>query len=300
MAHLFFLMKAPGQATRVLIWDTRTLSIGRASENDLTLEDDEISRQHAMLLNEGGALEIGDYRTGNGTFVNGQRVTGKQKIVPGDVISIGKLELELREEQEHPAKLGHKLEYASQLKTAGMLPQGADAGTTMLGLADTAPPSDEFVIEPQRSEGGQAFMVGSDSHDEFQMRELGDSLDQIELQMDDGLELMDLVESPGQSEPSPPAASQSQPRPPAPRQSQPKPPAPRQSQPKPPAPRQSQPRPAAPRQSQPKPPAPDRNAETAPPIDPIERLRKVKGLHEEGLITDEEFQAKRAQILKEM
>jgi len=280
MAHLYFLLRESEQVSRVLIWDTRTLSIGRASENDLTLEDDEISRQHAMLINEGGALEIGDYRTGNGTFVNGQRVTGKQKIVPGDVISIGKLELEFREEQEHPAKLGHKLEYASQLKTAGMLPQGADAGTTMLGLADTAPPSDEFVIEPQRSEGGQAFMVGGDSHDEFQMRELGDSLDQIELEMDDSLELMDLVESPGQSEPSPPAPSQSQPKPAAPRQSQPKPP--------------------APRQSQPSPPAPDRNAQTAPPIDPIERLRKIKGLHEEGLITDEEFQAKRAQILKEM
>jgi predicted component of type VI protein secretion system len=270
MAHLYFLLKESGQVGRVLIWDTRTLSIGRSSENDLTLEDDEISRQHAMLINEGGVLEIGDYRTGNGTFVNGQRVTGKQKIEPGDVIRIGKLELEFREGQEHPAKLGHKLEYASQLKTAGMLPQGADAGTTMLGLADTAPPSDEFVIEPQRSEGGQAFMVGGDSHDEFQMRELGDSLDQIELEMDDSLELMDLVDSPSQSEPSPPA------------------------------PRQSQPSPPAPRQSQPSPPAPDRNAQTAPPADPIERLRKLKGLHEEGLIPDEEFQAKRAQILKEM
>lgn len=280
MAHLYFLLKESGQVGRVLIWDTRTLSIGRSSENDLTLEDDEISRQHAMLINEGGVLEIGDYRTGNGTFVNGQRVTGKQKIEPGDVISIGKLELEFREGQEHPAKLGHKLEYASQLKTAGMLPQGADAGTTMLGLADTAPPSDEFVIEPQRSEGGQAFMVGGDSHDEFQMRELGDSLDQIELEMDDSLELMDLIDSPGQSEPSQPA----------PRQSQPKPPAPRQSQPKPPAPRQSR---ATPR-------APDQNAQTATAVDPMERMRKLKVLHDEGLITDAEFQAKRAEILKEM
>jgi predicted component of type VI protein secretion system len=280
MAHLYFMIKESEQVGRVLIWDTRTLSIGRSPENDLTLEDDEISRQHAMLINEGGVFEIGDYRTGNGTFVNGQRVRGKQKIEPGDVISVGKLQLEFCEGQEHPAKLGHKLEYASQLKTAGMLPQGADAGTTMLGLADTAPPSDEFVIEPQRSEGGQAFMVGGDSHDEFQLRELGDSLDQIELEMDNSLELMDLVDSPRQSEPSPPT--------------------PRQSQPRPAAPRQSQPRPAAPRQSQPSPPAPDRNAQTAPPADPIERLRKLKGLHEEGLITDEEFQAKRAQILKEM
>jgi len=291
MAHLYFMIKESEQVGRVLIWDTRTLSVGRSPENDLTLEDDEISRQHAMLINEGGVFEIGDYRTGNGTFVNGQRVRGKQKIKPGDVIGIGKLQLEFREGQEHPAKLGHKVEYASQLKTAGMLPQGADAGTTMLGLADTAPPADKFVIEPARSEGGQAFMVGGDdSFEEFQVRELGDSLDQIELDVGDSLELVDLVESPGQSKPSPPAPHQSQPRPRA----------PRQSQPTPRAPSQSQPTPRAPSQSQPRPLAPDRNAQTAPPGDPVERLRKLKGLHEEGLITDEEFQAKRAQILKEM
>jgi predicted component of type VI protein secretion system len=242
MAHLFFLMTEPGQPGRVLIWDTRTLSIGRSSENDLTLEDDEVSRKHAMLINEKGVFEIGDCRTGNGTFVNGQRVREKQKIRPGDVISIGKLQLEFRQGEEHPAKLGQKLEYASQLKTAGMLPQGADAGTTMLGLADTAPPSDNFVIEPERSAGGQAFMVGGDGGEEFQIRELDDSLNQIELEVDDSLDLVDLVDPPSPSEPPSPA----------------------------------------------------------PAGDPTERLRKLKRLHDEGLITDGEFQAKRAQVLKEM
>jgi hypothetical protein len=34
MAHLYFLMKEPGQTDRLLIWDTRTLSIGRSPENE--------------------------------------------------------------------------------------------------------------------------------------------------------------------------------------------------------------------------------------------------------------------------
>jgi len=250
MAHLYFLMKEPGQAGRVLIWDTRTLSIGRSRENDITIPDDEISRQHAMLINEKGVFEIGDYRTGNGTFVNGQRVRGKQRIKPGDVIGVGKLQLEFRQGEEHPAKLGQKLEYASQLKTAGMLPQGADAGTTMLGLADTTPPSEDFVIEPERSSGERAFTSGLEGHDEFQVRELDDSLNQIDLNFDDSLELVDLVD----------------------------------------------PRPA----SEPQSPAPDPNAQTEAGGDPTERLRKLKGLHDEGLITNEEFQTKRAQILQEM
>jgi hypothetical protein len=299
MAHLFFLMKAPEQATRVLIWDTRTLSIGRSSENDLTLEDDEISRKHALLINEGGVCEIGDYRTGNGTFVNGERVRGKQKIEPGNVIGIGKLQLDFRESQEHPAKLGHKLEYASQLKTAGMLPQGADAGTTMLGLADTAPPSDEFVIEPERASGGQAFLVGGDGNDEFQMRELGDSLDQIELEIDDGLEILELDDSPSPSQPAPTQATRNEPAPtrPAPRQATSSQPTRRQAAPSKPSPRKASP--PAPRRAAPQPasaPAPA----PAPAEDPTDRLRRLKGLHDEGLITDEEFKAKRAQILSEV
>jgi predicted component of type VI protein secretion system len=250
MAHLYFLMREPGQADRVLVWDTRTLSIGRSPENDVTIADDEISRKHALLIHEGGVFEIGDYRTGNGTFVNEHRVSQKQRIKPGDVISIGKLQLEFRQGEEHPAKLGHKLEFASQLKTAGMLPQGADAGTTMLGLADTTAPGDEFVIEPERSSGGQAFLAGGDDLDQFQMRELGESLDQMDVGFDDGLELVDLVDPPRASEPPPPAL--------------------------------------------------DPNAQTAPGGDPTERLRKLKMLHDEGLITDAEFQAKRTDILNEM
>jgi len=250
MAHLFFVMKEPGQMDRVLIWDTRTLSIGRSPENDLTIDDDEISRKHAILINESGRLEIGDYRTGNGTFVNGQRVRQQQEIKPGDVIGIGKLQLEFRHGQEHPAKLGHKLEYASQLKTVGMLPQGADAGSTMLGLADTAPPSEEFVIEPERASGERAFMAGAEGHDEFQMRDFDDGLDQIDLDFDDGLKLADPADAAQASERAPLA--------------------------------------------------PDPNAQTAPGGDPTERLRKLKVLHDEDLITDEEFQSKRAEILKEM
>jgi pSer/pThr/pTyr-binding forkhead associated (FHA) protein len=320
MAHLYFVMKEPGQADRVLIWDTRTLSIGRAPDNDLTIEDEEISRKHAMLLNERGCFEIGDYRTGNGTFVNGKRVGQKQPIKPGDVIAIGKLQLEFCQGEEHPAKLGHKLEYASQLKTVGMVPQGADAGSTMLGLADTAPPADQFVIEPERSSGERAFTVGSEEHDEFQVRDFDDGFDQIELELDDSLELMDPVDAPPGGAPQPPAPDPglelmdpvdappaSEPQAPAPdrslelmdrvnapraRKPQAPAPAPRARKPQAPAP--------APRARKPQAPAPDPNSQSAPGVDPMERLRKLKMLHDEGLITDEEFQTKRAQILKEM
>lgn len=41
MAHTYFVIKEPGEPDQVLVWDTRTLSIGRSPENDLVVEDEE-------------------------------------------------------------------------------------------------------------------------------------------------------------------------------------------------------------------------------------------------------------------
>ena len=155
MAHLYFILKSSEQPNRILLWDTRTLSIGRSSENDLALDDEEVSRKHAQLVNENGRFEVGDYRTGNGTFVNGKRVSQKAPFKPGDVIAVGKLQLEFCQSEEHPATLGLKADFASHLKTMGMLPQGQDANATMLGLSDTAPPEEDFVVEPSAVQGAR-------------------------------------------------------------------------------------------------------------------------------------------------
>ena len=261
MAHTYFVMRVPGEPDRVLVWDTRTLSIGRSPENDLVVEDDEVSRKHALLKNERGAMEVGDYRTGNGTFVNGKRVQQTARIQSGDIITLGKLQLELRHGGEHPAKLGIKLSYASHLKTVGNIPQMADAGSTMIGMMDDTQQADEpFVIQPDRSAGGQAFVLGNDAEDALQMEASEDNFDDFSLELGEGaggsaldldaeLDLMDPAEPPV-AEPRPPAS------------------------------------------------APDPNAHTG--SDLVARMQKLKALHDAGLITDTEFQAKRAEILSEV
>lgn len=273
MAHLYFLWKEPGREDRILVWDTQTVSIGRAAENDLVPEDDEVSRKHALLEKTGAGFQVGDYRTGNGTFVNGERVKQHAPIKPGDVIAIGKLQLTLQQGEEHPAKLGLRLEFASQLKTVGMIPGGSDAGATMLGLGDTGPPMDDFVVEPERGSGQSAFVAGEGRGGEFQMKELeegnfgpADMGEDMELELDDGLPLTDASDIPPPPETQPLELDLEPPAPPPP--------------PQPP----------------PQPAAPARKAGG----DPTERLRKLKVLHEEGLISDEEFEEKRGQILAEM
>lgn len=269
MAHLYFVMKRPEQEDRILIWDTRTLSIGRTPENDLTLEDDEVSRKHALLTHENGEFEVGDYRTGNGTFVNGDRVRQKKKLQPGDVLGIGKLQMEFHQGEDHPAKLGLKADYASHLKTTSMMPgiEGdGDSNATVLGLGDDSKAfADEFVIEPERGSGEVAFVVGEEGDNQFQMRELDDSLNDMEFDMEnDGVMSLDEPVDP------PPATV--------------------------PLSIDLDAADAGP------PPEDTLSGSTASGSgsDPTERLRKLKALLDEGLITPDEFQAKRAQVLSEM
>src|ERR1700734_1700117 len=48
--------------------------LGRASEADVHLDEDGVSRRHAMLTRtDDGKVEIADLKSRNGTFVNGER-----------------------------------------------------------------------------------------------------------------------------------------------------------------------------------------------------------------------------------
>jgi phosphatidylserine/phosphatidylglycerophosphate/cardiolipin synthase-like enzyme len=64
-------------------------SIGRSPENDVVVENALVSRQHARISLDGNGCRIADLGSGNGTFVNGERVEGTTQLNPGDVIDIG-------------------------------------------------------------------------------------------------------------------------------------------------------------------------------------------------------------------
>lgn len=75
------------------------VSIGRSQEADITLDDAEVSRVHAVIFREGGRLWIADMGSANGTMVNGQRVTAEPtEIGPGDMLSFGPTTFALRAE----------------------------------------------------------------------------------------------------------------------------------------------------------------------------------------------------------
>ncbi|MGH2904046.1 MAG: FHA domain-containing protein [Solirubrobacteraceae bacterium] len=66
--------------------------IGRGLAADLRLDEDSVSRRHAILLYRRSGSRILDDRSSNGTFVNGRRVT-QADLRNGDVLVLGRVVL---------------------------------------------------------------------------------------------------------------------------------------------------------------------------------------------------------------
>ncbi|MFH0794810.1 MAG: FHA domain-containing protein, partial [bacterium] len=70
-------------------FDKEVISIGRARDNDIVIENLSVSRNHARIRRADDKYVITDLNSANGVFVNGVRVT-KTEVLHSDVITIGK------------------------------------------------------------------------------------------------------------------------------------------------------------------------------------------------------------------
>jgi hypothetical protein len=65
------------------------MTIGREANNDIVIEDPQVSRHHVRLTQQGAGYVIEDLGSTNGTFLNGQRVFGTRPINSGDTLGMG-------------------------------------------------------------------------------------------------------------------------------------------------------------------------------------------------------------------
>ena len=80
----------------------KRLNVGRASDNELTLNDASVSKIHAALLMTGeGTLLVADTGSTNGTYINGRRIAyGESRVIEdGDVIGFGDVEVRFRKSE---------------------------------------------------------------------------------------------------------------------------------------------------------------------------------------------------------
>jgi len=69
--------------------------IGRADDCHLRPKSDAISRNHCAILVSEDEVVIRDLNSRNGTLLNGEAVKGDRVLATGDVLKVGKIELEL-------------------------------------------------------------------------------------------------------------------------------------------------------------------------------------------------------------
>jgi Inner membrane component of T3SS, cytoplasmic domain len=75
------------------------VTLGRGGQNDLVLDGDEFaSSRHARIEVRGDGVWVQDLDSTNGTYVNGSRVAGAQRLDAGDVLRVGETDLRIEEE----------------------------------------------------------------------------------------------------------------------------------------------------------------------------------------------------------
>jgi two-component system, NtrC family, response regulator AtoC len=78
--------------------DEGAIVIGRAPDVDLLIDHPSVSRRHATLHIEGGAIRIEDHGSANGTFVDGSKLEAGSAVPigPGTVVELGAAMIVLR------------------------------------------------------------------------------------------------------------------------------------------------------------------------------------------------------------
>lgn len=160
MAKLTFVLE-DGQEIVVPLAERVTL--GRAEDNDVVVDDDRISKRHAeLVLNADGSIQVFDSNSTAGTFVNGERVRS-HTISHGDRLSFGPLTAVLDLEEHGPNGNGAKPPPApNKLVKGGKIgarKKGKGAGRDFAADQPTALPAEEIMARRQAEEQEAAKML---------------------------------------------------------------------------------------------------------------------------------------------
>ena len=76
-------------------FSSTVITVGRATDCELCVDDPSISRRHCRISRTADGWFVEDLGSANGTVIAGQRVDGSCAVVPGAVIAVGDLRLEI-------------------------------------------------------------------------------------------------------------------------------------------------------------------------------------------------------------
>src|SRR6185369_5107289 len=77
-----------GKVLEFVLTEGATASIGRLESNDISIKEQHVSRQHAVINYRDGIFMITDLGSANGTFVNDRQLTEAFPLASGDIIRL--------------------------------------------------------------------------------------------------------------------------------------------------------------------------------------------------------------------
>jgi len=120
MAKLVILSQGMTGRSHELKVDKTT--IGRVDDNTFPIAESSVSSHHCEVFVRGSDVVVNDLNSTNGTFINGDKVTGEAVLKPGQILRLGQIELRLEVEgapaASTPAATGAPAPAAAQKKVS--------------------------------------------------------------------------------------------------------------------------------------------------------------------------------------
>ena len=106
----------PSSQARTIDLTKELIAIGRTAENEIHIQDPNVSRRHGILVRDGDDYQLHDFNSANGTFVNGERIMAV-KLQHGASIRLGAVELRY---ESTPAKAVSPVELLGAKQDQGL------------------------------------------------------------------------------------------------------------------------------------------------------------------------------------
>lgn len=115
LEQAYLRLLVPGREETRFGLDSPKVRIGRASDNEVSLSDLSLSREHAQIARRGNRYRLRDLGSRNGTFLNDAKVEGEVLLNDGDLIRVGEMRLQFH----HETPSGVHLSEASRVLDQG-------------------------------------------------------------------------------------------------------------------------------------------------------------------------------------
>lgn len=156
-ADVWYLVAAGGGSERTL---DGHCSVGRSEDNDVAIDDDHISRRHARFCSHQGLIWLQDLGSANGSFVNGERLTGACRLFHGDEVRFDAVSFQLigRGADLTPVRQPDPSSRPMPLQARHLDGAGRDMDTTEFSAVEDMPRV-QPVLPPAEEAG--AFLLGA-------------------------------------------------------------------------------------------------------------------------------------------